>query len=296
MQSPSYATTPIDLELECPPLPHTLLGAIEMMDLPEPPSPADVVRLVQHDPAATARVLRMVNSAYYSRRGDISDIHHAVVVLGPMPVVGIVMSLGMMNVRSAMEEVTALPFLNLVRHSIATAYVARYLWAQGHGEAAGERSGESFTAGMMHDFGKMLLLYNFPAAAARYYEAPAGPDWLEQEEAAFGYNHVDLGVHLAQKMHFPAMLSRVIRQHHAVLEDDAVAESDDALFLRVISAANRAVSSLGYAFNHVQTWKACCEAPFWDDLAVDLGCDRTALLDGILAERPRLAEYVDALS
>jgi len=114
-----------DLELECPPLPQTLLAAIQLMEQPEPPEPEAVEAMLHVDPAAVARVLRVVNSAYYGVRGQIGDVHHAIVILGPANVLGLIMGMGMLSLKRAFDARTAFPFLTLVRHSVATAYLAR---------------------------------------------------------------------------------------------------------------------------------------------------------------------------
>lgn len=135
-----HIPTLTDLDLECPPLPQTLLEAIQLMERPEPPEPEEVEALLQHDPAAVARLLRVANSAYYGLRGRIGDVRHAIVVLGPPAVVGMVMSMGMLSMKSAFDARTAAPFLNLVRHCAATAYLARLLIQRAPRPATGGRS------------------------------------------------------------------------------------------------------------------------------------------------------------
>ena len=83
------------LELRCPPLPQTLLDATKLIDEPEQLEVGPVTEMVQRDPSVVAKLLHIVNSAYYGLRRTINSVERTVVMLGPVAVTGIVV--GMMN-------------------------------------------------------------------------------------------------------------------------------------------------------------------------------------------------------
>lgn len=228
-----HIPTLTDLELECPPLPQTLLEAILLMERPEPPEPEEVEAMLQHDPAAVARLLRVANSAYYGLRGRIGDVRHAIVVLGPPAVVGMVMSMGMLSMKSAFDARTAAPFLNLVRHCAATAYLARLL-IQRAPRPGDWRPESAYTAGLLHDFAKLLLLYNKPDAALAAFQPGAGPRTPEEQEAVFGYSLEVITQALALHMKLPEPLFRALMDLYGEGRGDGVAATPGAL-LRVAS-------------------------------------------------------------
>src|SRR5690554_2241992 len=106
-----------------PPMPETLLRAIELMIGADVPEVEDVVAMLEHDPAVVARVLKIANSAYYAQRAEISSVRRAVVVLGPGAVVGLAMSMGMAEMKDAFDQGIMAPFMDIVRHSVATGYI-----------------------------------------------------------------------------------------------------------------------------------------------------------------------------
>ncbi|WP_456425225.1 HDOD domain-containing protein [Rhodocaloribacter sp.] len=295
------------LELQCPPMPQTLLEAMEMMHQPEGPQMKQVIQMVQNDPGVVARLLRVVNSAYYGQRGDIRSVRRAVVILGTVSVTGIVMSMGLHEVRDSLDANTALPFLNLVRHSVATAFLARHLIAhEGEGEGARadaalqDRLGDAYTAALLHDFGKLILLYNHPDVAVNLYGSDRRGDgsdeeFLELERTWFGYDHVETGVYLTRRLRFPEALTTVIALHHQDLHlGDVDATTKQLIY--VVKAANKAASGLGFASSRPISWKTCTQDPIWPQLIEErvIGySDPDTLLQDLLELNPVLRDYVD---
>lgn len=290
-------TTPTleELDLRCPPLPNTLLEAVELTHAPGDPDLKQVVELAQRDPAVAARVLRVVNSAAYGQRSEVTSVQRAVVALGPNTVVGLVLSMSMMDTKNALDAETTLPFLNLARHSVATAFLAQQLGNYAEARHA-EQQGTAFTAGLLHDFGKLVFLFNLPGASVRLYggsERRAVAERYEAERAAFGHNHAAVGAALAEKLRFPGALCRAIALHH-----DAVDNPDAPPAALIVATANVAANGLGYALDGETTWDEAAAHPIWDRLAgarILEVRDRDELLAIVDRSRERLAPYVDAI-
>lgn len=293
-----------ELDLSCPTLPRTLLEAMELAQQPDGPDLDKVTELVHHDPAVAARVLRVVNSAYYGRRGQIESARRAVVVLGPSSILGITMSMSMMEMRVSLDAQTARPFLDLVRHSIATSFLARHLIQSDAGASEDYRSSieltsEVFTAAIMHDFGKVILLYNFPEEAVAFYGRPLSSDQniLLAETERFGYNHVETGINLARRLNLPDALLDVIALHHDL---NGLEKEEKAVQKKVLSvvAGNLVANALGYTMNHILSWEQCCEHPLWDHITGTglFGYAGPSEMQNVAYEaREELAAYVDAV-
>ncbi|GIV61757.1 MAG: HD family phosphohydrolase [Rhodothermaceae bacterium] len=303
----SFRSTLSQLELRYPPLPQTLLEAMHLMDAPEQLEVGPVTEMVQHDPFVVARLLQIVNSAYYGLQRSIDSIERAVVMLGPVAVTGIVLGMNMLRLRSALEGPAAGCFSRLIRHSIATAFLTRHLLEGpphgGYRRPALRRTGTAFTAGLLHDFGKIVLVYNFPQEAVDLYEQNTLSEHIVEqdirslEQVLFGYDHTEAGEYVARKLGFPEPLVQVIRRHHDPLPD---AITDDTHLLVVATmAANLMAKTLGYGFTHDVSPGDCRRHPVWTrllDAAPFPYSSPDELIDGLAAQREHLDHYVSNMT
>lgn len=294
-----------DLELRCPPLPQTMTEALNLTQHPERLEVAAVMDIVRRDPVVVARLLTIVNSAYYGLRHQVTSVDRAVIMLGPVAVIGIVMGMQMMKLRELMDGPAAGCFNRLIRHSVATAFIARHL-VEGPPRSGRRRKcelGPAFTAGLLHDFGKIILVYNFPEKAVSLYDegrlAPQvdAEDESELEQLVFGYDHQEAGEYTARKLHFPDFLIEVIRHHHRPPLSAGNAETDRVV--RAVAAGNLASRALGHAFTRPLHPEECVSAPIWQSI-VSLDPGRydsgEALAREILALRVSLDQYVGSMT
>lgn len=298
-----------ELELRCPPLPQTLSDALELIHRPERLEVGPVTEMVERDPAVVARLLQTVNSAYYGLERPVSNTQRAVVLLSPVAVTGLVVGMNMLKLRSIMEGPATVCFLRLVRHNTAVAYLARHLHDElpaNSGPSSRSRDGfvgDAFTSGLLHDFGKIILVYNRPEEAVALYEDGSlerevqNPNDQELEELLFGFDHTEAGEYAARKLNFPDAVIHAIAQHH-----DADALTDDGpagRMLRAVTAANRAAKAMGHAFGDPLDWDACMDHPVWDLLLEhDLPHheDRRHLRDALRIEQDSVDAYVEHLT
>ena len=193
------------LAIQFPPLQTTLLEAVELMIQPQGPEFEQVLDLVERDPGVATRLLHMANAAYYGQRRPVSNIHRAVMIMGAVPVTEMVLALSLQQV--PLDRPARLASAHLMRHSMATAFLARHLLARDPAPPRGQpgrkkRQREVFTAALLHDIGKLVLLYNYPGAASAFYRAASDsskPDAevLAQERALFGHDHGAAGGYLS---------------------------------------------------------------------------------------------------
>lgn len=291
------------LELRCPPLPQTLVDALGLIDQPAKMEIGPVTDMVQRDPIVVARLLHTVNSAYYGLRHTISSTERAVVMLGPVAVAGIVLGMHMLKLRTILDGPAGACFQRLIRHSIASAFLTRHLLDGQPGENGREngRVGASFTAGLLHDFGKIILVYNFSEDAVAIYdqrtldEHVSTGDERELEQLIFGCDHTEAGEFAARKFNFPDVLTDVIRLHHA--PEQAAGEA--GRLVRGAAAANQAAKAMGYASSQPRTWDEVLGDPVWpllirEDLPRFDGPE--AIVDELQAQQTHLDEYVQHLT
>lgn len=270
------------LELRLPPLPQTLPQVLELLHGSGFVAADDLAEIVHRDPAAVARLLKRINSAYYGLRRSITSVERAIRMMGPTTATGTVISLCMLKMGELMEGPAETCFVRLLRHGEGTALLTQYLLDQASSpdderpspdEADEPRGGDGFTEGLLHDFGKLVLIYNYPEKAVSLYETKVFEEYLsdtderELEQLVFGCDHTEAGRYAASEMNFPPVLIDVIRHHHD--PERGRAETASTQMLRAVSAANRATKAMGPAFAGVHTagveldWNTCAEAPIW---------------------------------
>lgn len=300
----NQGTSLANFQLNFPTLPHTFLRSMELSRDVENINIDDVVRLVQNDLSAVTRILRIVNSAYHGVRSEISSIKRAVVVLGPEAVLGIVMSMSLLDMRSSLNMETATPFMNLIRHSIATGFIARNListskLAADHSVDRQELLNEAFTAGLLHDFGKIVLLHNFNEEAPALYESISaaemvGREAMELERKTFGFSHAETGGYLMKKLRFPATITAIVERHHDVRRHDDLDDIGRTL-LYVIMMSNQLANVLGYGFSHQLSEQAFAEDRILDIIMDEKVFDfeeKVLLIEEALELGPRVDAYL----
>lgn len=195
-----------------PTLPDVATKVIELSEDPEV-SPKMIAEAVERDPAIATRLLKLVNSPYFGIRGTVTSINQALVFLGVSNLRNLVLSTSVMDLFSQEGEVGSYDRKGLWLHSMATAVAARELSKRLRvidPEVA-------FTAGLIHDVGKVVLDKYFPDDFKRVVELmdAHGSVMLDAEAAVFGLTHADVGLHLVHGWNLPEILRDAVGCHHA---------------------------------------------------------------------------------
>jgi HD-like signal output (HDOD) protein len=202
-----------------PSLPSIYVRLIEKMRDPEC-GIDDVADLVARDISLTARVLKLVNSAFFGLRQQISSLNEAVNYLGLDTLKALVLSI---NSFSQFEKsaLGGLSLDSLWNHSLLTAGCAKLIAEMETGNA--RVVDEAFVAAMLHDTGKLVLAANFQADYAEVMAAAGtgAESLLEAEQAAFGANHADVAGHLFSLWGLPGSIVEAVNWHHDPLGSGA---------------------------------------------------------------------------
>jgi putative nucleotidyltransferase with HDIG domain len=195
-----------------------------------------VVELVAIDTALTAKLLRTCNSACFGTLRPVNDVAEAVHVLGFQAVYRVVAvatggncfkTIGSRGVNADW----------LWRHSVTTAFAAQLV-----AEEVGLDGSLLFTAGILHDLGKIIL-----AAAQKeagilqiFGTEEANREALRLEMATYGFSHAEIGGRMLERWHFSDQLATSIKYHH-----DPGAGGGAARFAACISLADAVALCLG---------------------------------------------------
>lgn len=194
-----------------PPLPAVALRVMQVAQDPRS-SAADLAIVVSADPGLSARILRMANSAAYRRSRDITSVQDALVMLGFVLARNVAIS-GAIAGAYAPDCLNALFRIDAFwRHSIAVAFRASEL----AGKSRRIDVPSAFTAGILHNMGRLAMFYADPAALDQAVaQAMAADSALEPvEERLIGYDHAAVGGILAEKWNLPPDVIDAIRGHH----------------------------------------------------------------------------------
>jgi putative nucleotidyltransferase with HDIG domain len=171
-----------------------------------------VAEILRSDPSTSAKLLRLVNSPYFGIPGGVSDVARAIPFVGFNTLYQLVLSISVLEALRIGDS--ALDPRALWTHSLTVATAAREL-AQ---EIRFADPGACFTAGLLHDMGKIALAKLDPEKlAATFATMRSEGVSLEVAERQHGLiPHDRIGSQLARQWKFPAALAAPIEHHHQV--------------------------------------------------------------------------------
>jgi len=168
----------------------------------------EVVDIIALDPSLTAKLLQICNSAFFGLGEPVSTVAEAVNQVGYQ---AIYLLVAMINGSTCFPwpSPVGVDAARLWRHSITTAFQAKFV-----AESAGQDGNLLFTAGLLHDIGKVVLGQSQPQAMAAAFRNPSDAASAEREHLLFGVTHAEVGAALLERWKLPAQLAVGVRWHH----------------------------------------------------------------------------------
>ncbi|HNX58196.1 MAG TPA: HDOD domain-containing protein [Spirochaetota bacterium] len=197
---------------QLPSLPVVVTKIINMVNDPEVDF-KKVADEISHDQAITADILRICNSAYYSKGKEIASVDRAIVTLGIKEVKDIV-------VISTTKQILNKPIIgydldkgDLWKHNLLVAMLAKKMALDKKKRAL---SDTIFTGGIIHDVGKTVLAmfvantFKDIIALSQEQHIP----FTNAEHEIMGFDHTEIGEKVLTKWQFPDVLRSIVRFHH----------------------------------------------------------------------------------
>ncbi|MGQ9687502.1 MAG: HDOD domain-containing protein [Desulfobaccales bacterium] len=172
----------------------------------------ELVDIVKFDPAITANVLRISNSAFFGLRREIHSLHQALLLLGTQELLKIIIASGATRIFCHSIPGYFSDRLGLWRHSVSVALMADLM---ARDLAISERA-MAFTAGLLHDIGKVVLSLFVDQKFTEIMQVveTQGVTFQAAEREILGIDHAELGGEMARLWDFPDRLRLVINLHH----------------------------------------------------------------------------------
>ena len=192
-------------------LPQHAISAMEHLD--DPNVPAKIIsEFIQQEITLAADILSIANSAIFSCDRPVDNLTDAISRIGASRCKNIIIT---SSIKSAMRQMDLEEeWIKEVftKHGFLTAVIASRL----NIELDCRFNGEEFAAGLIHDFGRLLLAVSFSENFAEFdpMDFDESPEILTREECAIGTNHCDVGAWFVTKQGLPPALADVVRFHH----------------------------------------------------------------------------------
>ncbi|MDD5028225.1 MAG: HDOD domain-containing protein [Rhodoferax sp.] len=201
-------------------------------------APRDLVQVINRDPVVTVKVLRVVNSAYYGLDKQITSVDHAVMFLGFNAIKCLALGIATMGILPS-SSLAGFDGQRYLLHSFTSAALARQL-AQ---RWVAVEAHDCFVAGLLHDFGKVVVAQFMPTEFRRAIEMSLWQELPLHQTLAqvIGVDHAAVGAMLAEKWRFAPELVQTIRFQHQP-------EQCDTDMMACVVAANQISKQLGFDF------------------------------------------------
>ncbi len=217
-----------------PALPSLYIEVVEKLKDPEV-SLEDVGEIIGRDIAMTAKILKLVNSAFFGLRRQISSPVEAANYLGLDTVKGLVLSLHAFAHFDA-DSLGGLALEAVWNHSMLTA-VCCNLIASYEG-FKGRMKDDSFVAGMLHDTGRLIMASNNPEKYQQAIQKSVEIGIAAAEDEVFEVNHADLGGYLFALWGLPNSIVDAVEFHH----EPSKSGQTEVSTLTLVHAANAIVT------------------------------------------------------
>ena len=193
-----------------------------------------LAKKVSQDQALTAKTLRFANSSFYGTPSKVTTIHQAITLLGVANVRDLITAAAISGIFPE-NQCPDFDFHAFWKHSIATAICAKLLARHVHVNAD-----YAFTAGLLHDIGRLVLVTRFPDnyAAVIAYRKQRDCYMLDAEREILGIDHMVAGHALAVHWHFSEVMQHAIVGHHEPEKSEASA------LVSLVHVANSIVHAL----------------------------------------------------
>ena len=222
--------------LRVPPFPQVATKVLQLISN-DNSSLAQLSSLITADQAFSTEILTIANSPLYAFRTQVASILQGIATLGLDRLKGIAVTVALRGYLGRSLETPALRAL--WRHSLACAFLAETSAAYSLLSV-----GAAYTAGIMHDIGRVALAIVHPEEYTALLQSGVASqsDLLEREKGLFGIDHCELGRQLSTDWRLPSLLADVTFRHHATTTPISGNEP-----LGSVCFACKAADAIGYA-------------------------------------------------
>lgn len=255
--SPFTNVEEIIRDARIPSLPAVVLRLLEAVNSPRCTA-THIADIISNDSNLSARLLKLVNSAFYNFPTEITSIARAVAIVGSRQLS--MLALGTVVITTFKNIPT--DFINMAsfwKHSIACGIIARILSSY----KSNTNTENYFLAGLLHDIGRLLIYQNFPHHAVEIMNrASKKPQILYPlEKEILGIDHTELGGLLIKEWKLSHLFESACRYHHNPLE------SPDPFMPSIIHLADLIANAM-YFGNSGEAYVPPLDTDAWEQIGL----------------------------
>jgi len=222
---------------DLPPVPTVAAKVFQMLQDPRT-SLKQLANAIAHDPALTARLLKIANSAFYNVSTKISTLERAVVLMGETTVKNLVFETCLRATNASFGVQQRRIWEDSMGCAIGTRLIIRRL--------GGADPDEAFLAGLFRHVGKIVMHNRHPETYRQALQLSERNNLklLDIERGLFAYSHEQVGAAILDHWHFPPLLVESTLHHHD-LSVDITAHPDILPLTAAVNLAGAVCLRLG---------------------------------------------------
>lgn len=171
----------------------------------------DLAAIIKTDPAMSARLLKIVNSAFYGFAEKVDTLTHALNIIGTEQLTDLALAA---IVTSKFQGIPR-DLINMETfwmHSIGCGIAAREITRS----VPGVEAEKMYLGGMLHDIGSLILFKESPEDAKKILLRckESGGNLFKVEKEILGYDHAEVGALLLTEWKLPQRLMQMVKYHH----------------------------------------------------------------------------------
>ncbi len=240
--------------------PDVALRINELINLEETTN-AELEQLIIHDPALTAKILKLANSSYFGCSGKIETISRAITLIGHKELRNLVMAISVISIfegiSSDLVDMEAFWY-----HSITCGVMARSIATH----LKSKEQERFFISGLLHDIGKLVLFSQFPKESAQTlrFKDQGDDAVIEAERKIFGFTHAELGAELLKQWQLPMSIWKLVQFQLDPLNEEA--PKRDACILHVAAHIANCVEPCARRTGDLDKMKPTYKIEAWNQL------------------------------
>jgi len=170
-----------------------------------------IAEVIAKDPSLSAKLLKLVNSAFYGFPSKVDTIPRAVMIIGVAELSMLAVGVSTIQAFSGIPE-ELVNMREFWKHSIACGVLARNIARR----KAGISPERLFVGGLLHDIGRLVMYKRLPRAStqALLFSRFNGLPFFEAEKDVLGFEHARVGAMLMKEWKFPPSLTNMVKYHH----------------------------------------------------------------------------------
>ncbi len=174
----------------------------------------DFADILKRDPVIVLKILRIANSPFFGGKHDVTSVEKAASLIGYKEIRNIVASLTVLSENNHEDDIFNRE--DFWKHMVGTAIICRFIAK--HIDV--KFVDEYFTAGLLHDIGKLVFDQLFPEKFHKVLQLAREESifYRKAERSVFEYTHEEVGEYILNKWNIPDVIKDAVRNHHSPMD------------------------------------------------------------------------------